>query len=505
MIDLRFYWSLLMRRLPVMLALLIICSAFGAVSAIRAPSTYSTSARLLVEGPQIVQGRDAQDSTSASLDIIEQQLMTRANLIDIANKLNVFRRDPGLSVDEKVAEMRRATGIRRSAGRDQATLMSVSFTSTDPRIAAGVVGELTTLILSANTRNRVSLAEERLNFYQQEVDRLSTDLDRQNAQILAFKQQNASALPDNLRYSQERQSLLQERASRLESEIASLQNQREDMIRLFETTGNIGQASAPRTPEEQQLASLRAELNSLLGVYAEGSPRVTALRNRIEAAERVVQAQIGGTQAEDTGNSLLDLNLSQIDSRIEAARSDLTQANTELDSLRDSIASTAANTITLGALERDQANIQARYNAAVANLGEARTAERIETSSRGQRITVVEAANVPSLPSGPNRKKIAAMGVGLGFALAGGFFALMELLNNAIRRPAELRSRFQITPLAVIPYIETRHERRRRQSIGLALILAVLILIPAGLWGLHTQYMPLDILAQKIVNRLGLG
>lgn len=505
MIDLRFYWSLLMRRLPVMLALLIICSAFGAVSAIRAPSTYSTSARLLVEGPQIVQGRDAVDSTSASLDIIEQQLMTRANLIDIANKLNVFRRDPGMSVDEKVAEMRRSTSIRRSAGRDQATLMTVSFTSTDPRIAAGVVGELTTLILSANTRNRVSLAEERLNFYQQEVDRLSADLDRQNAQILEFKQQNANALPDNLRYSQERQSLLQERTSRLEAEIASLQGQREDMIRLFETTGNIGQPSAPRTPEEQQLANLRAELNGLLGVYAEGSPRVTALRNRIAAAERAVQAQIGGDQTEDTGNSLLDLNLSQIDSRIETARNDLTQANAELDSLRDSIASTAANTITLGALERDQANIQARYNAAVANLGEARTAERIETSSRGQRITVVEAANVPSLPSGPNRKKIAAMGVGLGLGLAGGFFALMELLNNAIRRPAELRSRFQITPLAVIPYIETRHERRRRQSIGLALILAVLILIPAGLWGLHTQYMPLDILAQKIVNRLGLG
>lgn len=505
MIDLRFYWSLLMRRLPVMLALLIICSAFGAVSAIRAPSTYSTSARLLVEGPQIVQGRDAVDSTSASLDIIEQQLMTRANLIDIANKLNVFRRDPGMSVDEKVAEMNRSTSIRRSAGRDQATLMTVSFTSTDPRIAAGVVGELTTLILSANTRNRVSLAEERLNFYQQEVDRLSADLDRQNAQILEFKQQNANALPDNLRYSQERQSLLQERTSRLEAEIASLQGQREDMIRLFETTGNIGQPSAPRTPEEQQLANLRAELNGLLGVYAEGSPRVTALRNRIAAAERAVQAQIGGDQTEDTGNSLLDLNLSQIDSRIETARNDLAQANAELDGLRDSIASTAANTITLGALERDQANIQARYNAAVANLGEARTAERIETSSRGQRITVVEAANVPTLPSGPNRKKIAAMGVGLGLGLAGGFFALMELLNNAIRRPAELRSRFQITPLAVIPYIETRHERRRRQSIGLALILAVLILIPAGLWGLHTQYMPLDILAQKIVNRLGLG
>lgn len=505
MIDLRFYWTLLMRRLPVMLALLIICSAFGAVSAIRAPSTYTTSAKLLVEGPQISQGRDPAGSPAESLDIIQQQLLTRANMIDIANKLNVFRREPGLTVDEKVEQMLRNISIRRSTGRDQATLMTVSFTSTDPRIAAGVVEELTTLILSANSRNRITLAEERLQFYQQEVDRLSADLDRQNARILEFKQQNANALPENLRYSQERQSLLQERISRLETEIANLQSQREDMVRLFEQTGNIRQPSTPRTPEEQQLAALRAELNSLLGVYAEGSPRVTALRNRIAAAERAVQAQVGSAEVEDTGNSMLDVSLSQIDSRIEAAQKELAQSNAELERLQENIAATAANAIALGALERDQANIQARYNAAIANLGEARTAERIETSARGQRITVVEAANVPSRPSGPNRKKIAAMGVGLGLGLAGGFFVLMELLNNSIRRPAELRSRFQVTPLAVIPYIETRQERRRRQMVGLSMILAVLIVIPLGLWAVHTQYMPLDILAQKIVNRLGLG
>jgi hypothetical protein len=81
----------------------------------------------------------------------------------------------------------------------------------------------------------------------------------------------------------------------------------------------------------------------------------------------------------------------------------------------------------------------------------------------------------------------------------------MELLNSTIRRPAELQSRFQITPLAVIPFIEGRRERRRRQAVLLTAILAVMILIPLGLWGLHTQYMPLDILAQKIVARLGLG
>lgn len=505
MIDIRFYWSLLLRRLPVMLALLIVCSAFGAVSAIRAPATYTTSARLLVEDPQILQDNGGQTGGAQSLDIIEQQLMTRANLIDIANKLNVFASEPSLTVDETVQRMHSSASIDRSGGRDQATLMTVSFTSPDPRVAAAVVNEFTTLVLSTNTRNRVGRAEERLNFYQQEVERLSADLDQQNARILEFKRQNANALPENLTYNQNRQSLLQERISRLESEIASLNTQREDMLRLFEETGSIRQTSQPATPEEQQLAQLRAELNAVLGVYNDDSPRVRALRNRITAAEGVVQAQAAGRGEEATGNSLLDVNLSQIDTRTTALQTELDQANRELELIQSAVGATATNSIALGALERDQANIQARYNAAVADLSQARTVERIEASSRGQQITVLEAANVPNQPSGPNRQKIAAMGIGLGLGLAGGFFAVMEILNNTIRRPGELRSRFQITPLAVIPYIDTRHERRRRRMVTLALIAAVLVLIPLGLWGLHTQYMPLDMLAQKVVSRLGFG
>lgn len=506
MIDLRFYWSLLMRRLPVMLALLIICSAFGAVWAIRAPSTYSTSARLLVENPRILESRDATgDSAEEMLQVIEQQLLTRANMIDVANKLNVFGQGSTLTVDEKLDQMRAGTKISRSGGRDAATMMLVSFTSQNPRTAAAVVNEYTTLILGTNTRNRVGLAENRLAFFQQEVERLSQDLDAQNARILQFKRENAAALPENLQYRQDRQSLLQERVARMESDLAMLQAQRAEMVRLFEQTGNVPANAAPQTPEQQQLAALRAELNGVLGVYAEDSPRVRALKNRIANAERAVEAQAVPADNGNSGNSLLDVNLSQIDSRVTMLENERAQADQELKSLADSISATAANAIALGALERDQQNIQARYNAAVASFEQARQVERIETSAQGQRITVIEAASVPGQPSGPNRQKIALAGIGLGLGLAGGFFVLMELLNNAIRRPAELRSRFQITPLAVIPYIEGRAERRRRHAIRLAAILAVMIVIPLGLWGIHTQYMPLDILAQKIVTRLGLG
>ena len=152
---------------------------------------------------------------------------------------------------------------------------------------------------------------------------------------------------------------------------------------MFEQTGLVQRSVAPQTPEEQQLAALQAELVAVLGVYADDTPRVKALRNRIASAQKAVEAQAPAPSATDaegeTGNMMLDVNLSQIDSRIAMTERELGQANEELVRLKAAIDATATNSITLGALERDQANIQARYNAAVASLGEARTAERIET------------------------------------------------------------------------------------------------------------------------------
>lgn len=506
MIDLKFYWSLLMRRLPVMLALLIICATFGAVWAVRAPSTYSSTAQMLIEDPQII-GSDQRaitEDATETLQVIEQRLMTRANLLDVANKLNVYPNGDKMSPDATMAAMESDTTIWYSAGRGEATMMSISFSSQDPRIAASVVNEYTTLVLSANSRTRVGRAEERLSFYQQEVDRLNAELQRHNGKILEFKNANANALPENLSYRQEQQSFLQERAAQLESDLTGLRSQRQEMIRLFEQTGGVGQGGPQQSPEQQQLAVLQAELTNALGVYSQSSPKVQSLRNRIAAVERAIAKQ-SGTAEGGTGNPLLDLNLLQIDGRMTSINDELKRIDTEFKKLQESVTATAANAITLGTLEREQENIQSRYDMAIANLSEAQTAERIETSARGERITVVEAGSVPTEPSGPNRLKLATTGIGLGLGLAAAFFALMEFLNRTIRRPAEMKSRFKITPLAVIPYIETRQERVRRNSYGMAMILAVLIVIPLVLWTLHSQYMPLDILAQKIVSRLGLG
>lgn len=515
-LDLAFYWKLFVRRLPVMLLFLLLCSGLGVITALRMPDTWSAEARLLVEAPQISDDMVAstiQTDAVEQLDIIQQKLLTRANMIDIANRFDVFENIREIEPDEVVEAMQTATRIRRSAGREQATLMTISFEARTGRISANVVNEYVTLVLEENAEFRVSRAESTLNFFEQEVERLNEDLDRQSAQIALFKADNIDALPEDQTYRLGRQALLQERLARLEREISLIQNQRDRITEIFETTGGAGfGAGQTLTAEQEQLIVVEADLERARSLYSESHPRVIRLEARLDRLQNIVEAQIEArlpeTEADASSSPqelMLQSNLTEIDSRLDVLNKDIEATKAELSEVQDAISKSSANGITLSALERDYQNIQARYNAAVNNLNSARMSERIETTAQGQRITVIENASVPRVPTGPDRVRVAILATGMGVALAAGYFMLLEFLNRSVRRPAELVGRFNVTPIAVVPYMESRRDRLLRRGGIVLATLVVLIGVPLALWYVDTYYLPLELVVERGMAKLGLG
>jgi len=515
--DLAFYWKLLLRRLPVMALFILACGSLSVITAIKLPETYSTAARLLVEAPQIPDSMVAstiQTDVVEQLDIIQQKLLTRANLIDIANRFSVFQDIGDLDPDTVVELMLQGTKINRSAGRNQATLMTLSFEARNGGIAANVVNEYVTLVLDENSNSRISSAENTLQFFEQEIARLSQELDRKSAAIVVFKSENSEALPEEQSYRLGRQALLQERLSRLERERSAAETQRREVVQIYDTTGTVQQGVAQQntSPEQQQLIVAKAELEQALSIYSNTHPRVIRLSARVERLEAIVSAQVATVSGEGSETevaspqqALLQVTLAEIDNRLEFISSDLSNTEDELEEIQKNISSSSSNGIQLASLERELAGIQAQYNAALSNLNQARMSERIETTAQGQRITIIENATVPTSPTGPNRLKIIALGSFIGIALAGGYFAMLEFFNRSIRRPAEMQSRFQITPITTIPYMESRTRKLGRRTGLVLATLAVLIGVPAGLWYVDTNYLPLELVVQKGLDKLGLG
>lgn len=516
--DFAFYRGLVWRRLPLMMLFVLLCSGLGIIAALKLPETFYTTARLLVEPPRIsedlIRSNNPVDAVE-QLDIVEQKLLTRSNLIDIANRYEVYEDIRDIEPDLVEERMRENTKIRRFAGRDRATVMTLGFEARSGRIAADVVNEYVTLVLDENKDTQSTRAESTREFFEQEVNRLSQELDRQSAAIATFKSENAAALPEDQSYRLNRQTSLQETVSRLERDMAATEARRRDIVSIYENTGSVTQSTQAQesmSPQEQQLIVAQAELDAALSTYSDSHPRVIRLKNRVDRLEKVVanlkNAAVPtseGAEPVTQEEAYLKATLAEIDNRLEFIRGDIDAAREELEELQLAISRSSANGIELAGLEREYESIQARYNSAVNNLNQAQMDERIEDTGQGQRISVIESANVPTIPAGPNRPKIAILGVAAGIFLAGGYFMLLEFLNRAIRRPAELVNRFNITPITTIPYMESRGRRIVRRSGLVTALLAVLVGVPAVLWYVDTNYLPLEIVVQKGLAKLGLG
>ncbi len=514
-LDIAFYWKLLVRRMPVMMLFVLLGSGLGVITALKLPETWSTEARLLVEAPQIpdeMVRSTIQTDALEQLDIIQERLLTRANLIDIANRLNVFEDLRAMDPDEVEQAMRTATRIRRSEGLNQATVLRISFEARSGRVAAAVVNEFVTIILDENASFRIARAAGTLQFFQQEVQRMEEELARQSAEISQFKSDNVAALPENQSYRLGRQTLLQERLERLERERSVYEAQRADIVRIYEATGRVrqGESQVSLSADEQRLKQVEAQLDQELSRYSETHPNIVSLRALIERLEASVLAEQGENAAanadeEAAGDPILIATLSEIDTRLSFIGNDIESTSGELAQLQEAITRSSSNGIILTGLEREYEIIESRYNAAVLNLNASQMSERIETTAQGQRISIIESATIPNVPTGPNRPKIAIAGAAVGIGLAGAYFALLEFLNRTIRRPAELVSRFDITPIATIPYMESRRRRLIRRASIIGATVFVLISVPLALWYIDSTYLPLELIVQKGLARLGLG
>lgn len=513
-VDLNFYGQLILRRLPVMLLLLLVSSGLGLVLALRLPTTYESTARLVVQPQQISEELAAstvQVNPLEEVRLLQQRVMTRANLIDIANDYRVYE-DLGRMVPGDIVEtMREDTWFEATGGDSRRTgqpvLVSITFSARNAQIAADVVNEYVTRLTAENVRTRTGAASETLEFFEREVDRLGTELELRSNRITEFQRENADALPDDQEFRLQRVSLLQERITSAERERRNLADTRQRLVEIFEATGRLpGEAQANLTPEQRQLAQLEEQLAQALTVYSETAPQVVALNRRIEALRGTVVGQ-GGAETNGTSDAetILNLQLAEIDTRIESLGTLIEESRAEIRSLEDAIARSPLNAITLQGLQRDYENIRAQYDSAVQRLSQASMGERIEVTARGQRISLIEPAAVPDSPASPNRPLIAAGGVGFGLMLAGAFFLLAELLNRTVRRPAEIVSALGISPLATLPYLESRRERIFRRARRVFAALVVLIGVPAGLWAIDSYYLPLDLLAERFIDQIGLG
>ncbi len=122
MSELNYYFSVFLRRLHYFLIISVGISAVAIITAFTLPPAYQSQTRLLLEGPQIpseLASSTVMVGLSEQLEIMEQRLMTRANLLSVARSRNVFADIEEMTADKIVEAMRARTVIKTEGGAIQ--------------------------------------------------------------------------------------------------------------------------------------------------------------------------------------------------------------------------------------------------------------------------------------------------------------------------------------------------------------------------------------------------
>ena len=266
-LDPSYYYGILKKRIFYILVPFVLVLVAGSAAAMLWPPTYLSEGKILVESQQIPVDLVKPTVTTASkerIQVIEQRVMTRDNLLAILDKYQMFadQRD-SLSRTELLDLMRQNTKIK-PLELDQATgrtdglttiALTVGFTDRRPDVATKVANELITLFLNEDARNRTNRAMETTKFLAREVQRLEGDLAAIDAKIADFK-------------------------------------------RKYVALGPLPDQTLP------QLAVLKAELAQKSGVYSKAHPDVLRLKRQIAAIEQMTMPSAATATATAAGSPI---------------------------------------------------------------------------------------------------------------------------------------------------------------------------------------------------------
>lgn len=479
-LSLHDYLSILRRRALVMILAFGLVLTASVVFAFVLPRVYESTATILVEGPQVqvpIADGASRPRPEDRVNLIRQRLMTRENLVRVAEKHQLFSKDGegGLSDTDVTEAMRRSIVLNVMGGGDAwtnrpaAVSFNLSFQHGDPEKAQAVTQELADLFLSNNRRDRVDQATRTTEFLTAEAERVRKELEPLEAQIAVFKSQQAGALPENSAVTlgglQSLEADLRnvERDHRLaQSELRSLQVDLAAARRGVMAPGTV--AELGQSPTEQELERARAQLATLRATYSDTHPDILSQNLRIQRLEQAVNNEPRvQTPSRTAAKEQAELAASRLEAQVEAARSRVDLLASQQSSLRASIGQQRAQAFRAPQVERQMAGLQRDYDAAKAKYEELRTqllsaqvVENLEGGLQAERFTLLEPPLLPEYPVKPSRKKIVAAGfiAAIGAALA--MALLLETLLSRVWGASALAAAVNQRPLAVIPYISIR-------------------------------------------------
>src|SRR5438132_11710400 len=484
------------RRVLAVLPFLFVLTA--AVSlAVFLPSLWTARALVLVNRqaiPERYVTPTVQADIEARLLTLSQDILTPQRLTQIAQQYGLYR--GARSVDDLVDRMRKDIRIELVDDRDRRTretrsfLFTVSYTASNPAVAAHVANTIASLYSEENGRMREQQAVSTSEFLDNQLQELREKLQKQEHAITTYKEKYLGELPEqkdvNLRTLERLQQQLQlahennRRATERRQMLTNALGEIDTTVPSTVSPSAAGPSVTPADTAAARLNLLRQELAMTQTRFSDRYPDVVQLKEQIRVLEAKVEAEkqaaaalpkavagpkrVGRDLRVPPENAYVASLMTQLDqATVEAKTSaeEIRGINGQIAFYTRRLENTPKHEQELAILTRDYDTSKELFKSLLTKRGEADMASELELRQKGENFRVIEPARLPERPAGPNRFRLLLVGLALAIGASGAAVVLAEQVDTSFRRVDEIRSTLPLPVLSAIPRITTEQDRAR--------------------------------------------
>jgi capsular exopolysaccharide synthesis family protein len=399
------------------------------------------------------QNTDTYDFVATQVGLLGSRAVAErtAQELNLANNSDVVPQDRDASQRLSAATSVILRGLK-VIPPEQGQLIKFNYDSTSPQLAALVANGVADSFINTSLQRRYEASAYARNFLERQINKTRGDLEKSEREVVAYAQaQGIITTPggtgsDGKSNGSDTNSLQGESLVQLNTALAAATARRvaaEGAYRQGLATGPTSDVNAAVLPLRQQLAQLQAQYQQKREFMKPEHPEMVSLKAQIDELSRQITGQVSQASSGRTNGLLADYRGALSAERALQAR---------VSQLKGDVLNLRGRSIQYTILQREVDTNRSLYDALLQRYKQIGVAGGIGMAP----VSIVDRAEVPSLPFKPNLLLNLIVGLGLGL-IAGVAGAIgLEFVNDTIKSREDVRRKLAMACLGTVPKTPAR-------------------------------------------------
>ncbi|MGB5963084.1 MAG: polysaccharide biosynthesis tyrosine autokinase [Coleofasciculaceae cyanobacterium] len=437
------------------------------------PPVYKVTARLMLDDKQVSVSQLGRDLSQVSSNVPGGPSPT-ANQAALVKSQRVLKQAVDKVFPKEVASPQ-SKKVLKALDKDlkvkivpATNILEINYQDQNPVLATKLINAVSDVMVEESTEAIRSEAKAVREFLEKEVPKRRVAAGaaegaetryRQQSGLISFEEQTKS-LVSSL-------ATLEDQERVLSAQLQEARSRSNELQQITNSSTLPNAYAAGRVGQDKELTDLRVKLADLDGQLAKArsrftddNPAIVSLLQQRDSIRELYDAKaarlLPTNQSVPSANIASDELSQKLTSQYIVGETDrialekkLNVLQAERVQLQQRITQLPLKQQPLTALVRQREEATASLKLLQSKLEEARIAEAQLISN----IRIIEQAQVPSEPAGPNKKVVLVLAIVFGTILAVGIIVILEVMDNKLRDDSEVEELLKLPKLGVLPDI----------------------------------------------------